>query len=70
MRSLLTLYSKFLQKRFGESLKDMLFYPDIMLLHDKANYSLGPHTDISKKVIAILIYLSSDNEKNNRDTFQ
>ena len=39
MRSLLTLYSKFLHKRFGESLKDKLFSPDLMLLHEKANYS-------------------------------
>ena len=40
-----------------------------MLLHDKANYSLGPHTDISDKVIVILIYLSSDNQIDSMDSY-
>ena len=67
--SLLTLYNKYLLKRFGDSMKDMIFYPNLMLIHDKANYSLGPHTDISNKVIVILIYLESDNETNSTDSY-
>jgi hypothetical protein len=67
--SLLTLYNKYLLKRFGDSMKDMIFYPNLMLIHDKANYSLGPHTDISNKVIVILIYLASDNETNSTDSY-
>ena len=47
----------------------MLFYPNLLLMHDKANYSLWPHTDISKKVVVILMYLSSDNEKNSEDSY-
>ena len=65
IRSLLKLYDKNLRIRFAKNLKDMLFYPDIMLIHDKANYALGPHTDISQKVITILIYLSSEEKNTN-----
>ena len=67
--SLLDLYKKFLQEKFGENLKNTLFYPHVLLMHDKANYSLGPHTDVAQKAIVILIYLSSDNSKSNTNSY-
>lgn len=68
-KSFFSLYNKHLQKRFGKDLKDKMFYPDLMLIHDKANYALGPHTDHPKKVIVILIYLSSDTTTNSMNLY-
>tara|TARA_Y100000310_G_C20375804_1_gene665680 strand:- start:47 stop:739 length:693 start_codon:yes stop_codon:yes gene_type:complete len=51
VKSLLSLYN---QEKEGN------YYPTIMVLHDKKDYSLGPHTDIPSKVISLLIYLSSN----------
>ena len=31
-------------------------------MHDKTNYSLGPHTDHSAKILTLLVYLASDLE--------
>jgi len=67
IKSFLKLYKNQVKQRFGDNLKNISFYPNIMLLHDKANYSLGPHTDIEHKVLSALIYLSSDKE--NSDSY-
>ena len=42
----------------------MAYGPRIHLIHDKANYALGPHTDNQGKVIVVLIYFESDSEEN------
>ena len=64
IKSFLELYKNQVKQRFGDNLKNISFYPNIMLLHDRANYSLGPHTDVELKVLSTLIYLSSDKENN------
>ena len=68
IRGLLSFYSPYVEKRFGENLVNKKFKPSIMLLHDKAKYFLGPHTDHIKKVLTILIYLSDENfsDKNSK----
>ncbi len=38
-------------------------------MHDKTNYSLGPHTDNAGKVIVALIYFESDKEDNTQSSF-
>ena len=57
IKSFLNLYKKEVKERFANDLNNILFFPDIMLLHDKVNYSLGPHTDIAPKDVTTLIYL-------------
>ena len=74
IQALVTLYSNNLLKRFKFSdpvdlFKKINYVPRLHLLHDKTNYSLGPHTDNSGKVVVVLIYFESDKEDNTQSSF-
>ena len=74
IQALIALYSNNLLKRFNFSnLVDLFskikYQPKLHLLHDKKNYSLGPHTDNSGKVVVVLIYFESDREDNTQSSF-
>ena len=74
VQAFVTLYSSTLLRRFkfkdpNDLITKMNYGPRIHLLHDKTNYSLGPHTDNSGKVIVILIYFQSDLENNTKNSF-
>ena len=68
------LYSSPLMRRFKFNNSSDLFTkirytPRLHLLHDKTNYSLGPHTDNAGKVIVVLIYFDSDEEDDTESSF-
>lgn len=53
--------------KFGDVLRErfrghsrMEFYEDAVLVHDRTNYVLGPHTDSPQKVVSALFYLPPD----------
>ena len=74
VQAFVTLYSNALLRRFKYSdpsdlITKMNYGPRIHLLHDKTNYSLGPHTDNSGKVIVILVYFQSDLETDTKNSF-
>ena len=49
-------FKKFLDLRFS-NLKSVTYAHTLQVVHDKKNYSLGPHTDQQSKVLSLLIYL-------------
>ncbi len=51
-------------KNMQELIQNYDFTTRLMLLHDKTNYSLGPHTDNPGKVIVYLIYFESETAHN------
>jgi hypothetical protein len=58
--SLVNKFAALISKRFpGES---PAFRDELLLVHDTKNYSLGPHTDSSRKVITVLFYLPVDRD--------
>ena len=50
-------FGVYYRTRFGDQLEKEILYPDIMLIRDKLNYNLGPHTDHPTRTLAFLMYL-------------
>ena len=59
----LGLLSKFSDIAAQRLKKNPNFSAESMLLIDKSNYSIGPHTDAPQKLAAILIYLPTTDDK-------
>jgi hypothetical protein len=57
--TVLAKFGQFLDRRFGNS-RAMQYYDEAMIVQDYSTYSLGPHTDSPKKVLAFLFYLPAD----------
>jgi len=56
-----TLFNKFgtfIHQRFGDPQPG--FYNEALLVDDRVNYSLGPHSDTPSKVLTLLFYLPAD----------
>ena len=62
-----TKFQYYLDMRF-KLISDLSFQSECLLINDKKNYSLGPHTDSPKKVISLLIYLPKDMEQKQNGT--
>lgn len=62
-----TKFQLYLDMRF-KLISDLSFQSECLLINDKKNYSLGPHTDSPKKVISLLIYLPKDMEQKQNGT--
>lgn len=63
------LFRPTLEKRFGsgeEGWPDV--FPQAIFLRHRADYFIGPHTDIPSKVVNILFYLPGDNENEHLGT--
>ena len=52
-------FQHYLNMRF-KLISDVKFDVEMLLINDKKNYSLGPHTDHPRKVISLLLYLPKD----------
>lgn len=60
-------FAPFIQERFkGQPQPE--FYDESLLVHDIANYKLGPHTDATRKVITLLFYLPKDDSQRDLGT--
>lgn len=57
--ALLDCFKQEIDQRFHEN-KKLELYDEILLVNDRTNYSLGPHTDSPRKVITVLFYLPRD----------
>jgi hypothetical protein len=55
-------FSPLLQQRF-ENLAAMQFAHEALVIQDRTNYKLGPHTDTPAKVLSLLFYLPADDSK-------
>jgi len=54
---LLEKFKSYLQLRFGAELDRISFVPDVLLIRDKHEYSLGPHTDAPHRAVVLILYL-------------
>jgi hypothetical protein len=57
-----TKFSPWLQRRFP-NLATARFVDEALLVQDRRNYSLGPHTDHPSKVLSFLFYLPADDSQ-------
>lgn len=65
-RFALTMLRKFLPQmaeRYGSDVGTMRFSAESMLLSDKGEYALGPHTDRPERVLAALFYMPASSDR-------
>jgi len=55
-------------KKYHPNLNTYETFSEILIVKDKENYSLGPHTDNPRKLLTILFYLPTDNSEENNGT--
>ena len=60
LRALLQKFGSDLQRRFGSALHRQSFRVDSLIVRDRVNYQLGPHTDSPRKVLSLLFYCPGD----------
>jgi hypothetical protein len=68
MRALLQKFSSDIQRRFGSALHRQSFQVDSLIVRDRVNYQLGPHTDAARKVLSFLFYCPRDASMNHLGT--
>jgi hypothetical protein len=52
-------FAPYLMHRFGD-LRNVRFNHEALIVRDRTNYALGPHTDAPHKVLSLLFYLPPD----------
>lgn len=55
-------FAPYLAQRFGD-LRSVRFDHEALIVRDRTNYALGPHTDSPAKVLSFLFYLPADDSK-------
>jgi hypothetical protein len=63
---ILHLFQNEFHKRFGD--RNIPVFPDLGLISDHSNYSIGPHTDHPQKVLTLLFYFPKDENQKNLGT--
>ena len=58
----ITLMSKFQETTDLQMSKDNIFETDAILIRDKTNYELSPHTDHPRRMVVLIIYLAKSDE--------
>lgn len=61
--TLLKKFDLFIEERFGEKRKKLLFFSDAGLVRDHTHYSIGPHTDHPWRVLTFLFYLPKNKDQ-------
>jgi hypothetical protein len=60
LRALLQKFGPQIQKRFGDTIGRYSFGVDSLIVRDRVNYQLGPHTDAPHKLLSLLFYCPDD----------
>lgn len=60
MRVLLKKFGLDIRRRFGEAIGRHSFGVDSLIVRDRVNYKLGPHTDTPSKLLSLLFYCPDD----------
>jgi hypothetical protein len=60
-------FAPYLAQRFGD-LRAVRFEQEALIVRDRTNYALGPHTDTASKVLSFLFYLPADASKSHLGT--
>jgi hypothetical protein len=56
-------FDSVIKARFKNETAKLDFYSEALLIEDRTNYSLGPHTDSPRKVVSLLFYLPTDDSQ-------
>jgi hypothetical protein len=59
---MLSKFKPFVAHRF-EGVQGLVFRDETLLIEDRTNYALGPHTDAPSKVITVIFYLPKDDSQ-------
>jgi hypothetical protein len=60
--ALLAKFHPYIMQRFGDRIAQASFKPDILLIRDRSEYSLGPHSDAARRVVVFLLYLPENDD--------
>ncbi len=60
LNTVINLFGRYSRQRFGETLDQCRFEADSLIVRDKTNYALGPHTDAPHKLLSMLFYCPGD----------
>lgn len=60
LRMLLEKFNPYIHERFGSTVGRCSFGVDSLLVRDRVNYKLGPHTDAPHKLLSLLFYCPDD----------
>ena len=53
-------FHSYAQQRFGDGLKHCRFETDSLIVRDKTNFSIGPHSDAQHRLLSMLFYCPDD----------
>jgi hypothetical protein len=59
-RALMQKFTPDIRRRFGSALDRQSFSVDSLIVRDRVNYRLGPHTDATSKLLSLLFYCPDD----------
>ena len=68
LRALLQKFMPDIMGRFGSALGRQSFDVDSLIVRDRVNYQLGPHTDATRKLLSLLFYCPDDDSKSHLGT--
>ncbi len=54
--------------RFGDKIDQMKQFPEMMVVRDRTNYAIGPHTDAPHRFVTMLFYCPPDNSQEHLGT--
>lgn len=60
LRALLEKFGPYILKRFDQTISHYYFDVESLIVTDRVNYRLGPHTDATHKLLSLLFYCPDD----------
>jgi hypothetical protein len=60
LTSMIHRFGNYVQERFGDDITRCQFEADSLLVRDKTNYAIGPHTDAPHRLLSLLFYCPDD----------
>ena len=56
------------QEKGGENSNNLSISPEILMAMDKTKYNLGPHTDVARKLVTLILYFAEDDSRKHLGT--
>jgi hypothetical protein len=60
LQTMVAKFSPYVAERFGGSLEGVYFGAESLVVRDRTDYSLGPHTDKANRLLSLLFYCPQD----------
>ena len=68
LQSVIEKFDAHVRQRFGERLAEVGFYGESLVVRDRTNYTLGPHTDAPHRLVSLLFYCPDDESRKHLGT--